>query len=55
LPAATFWLDHAGLNLAFVSILSALVLFAHRWNLVDEIPALAARFGVTAQPEQPKL
>src|ERR1041385_7916871 len=32
LPVAGFWLDPDGLKISFVTVLAALVLFAHRWN-----------------------
>jgi glycerol-3-phosphate acyltransferase PlsY len=55
LPIISYWLDHDGLKVAIVACLSVMVLFAHRNNFVEEIPALAARRGVTAKPERPKL
>jgi len=55
LPIAGFWLDHDGFKVTSVTFLSVLVLFAHRWNFVEEIPALAVRFGIAAKPESPKL
>jgi len=55
LPAAAYWLDRAGWNATVIALLSLMVLFAHRRNIVEEFPALAARRGVAAKPEQPKL
>jgi acyl phosphate:glycerol-3-phosphate acyltransferase len=55
LPAAAFWLDHNGLKTTALAVLAVMVLFAHRRNIVEEFPALAARFGVAAKPERPKL
>lgn len=55
LPLVSYWLDHDGLKVGIAGILSVLVLFAHRNNVVEEIPALAARRGVAAKPERPKL
>lgn len=55
LPIVSYWLDHDGLKVGIVAILAVLVLFAHRNNVVEEIPALAARRGVAAKPERPKL
>jgi len=55
LPVAAFWLDHDGLNTAVIALLAALVLIAHRRNIVEEFPALAEWCGVAAKPEQPKL
>ena len=43
LPIISYWLDHDGLKVGVVSFLSLLVLIAHRNNIVEEIPALAAR------------
>jgi acyl phosphate:glycerol-3-phosphate acyltransferase len=55
LPFASYWLDHDGLKVGVVTLLGLMVLFAHRNNIVEEIPALAARRGVAAKPERPKL
>jgi acyl phosphate:glycerol-3-phosphate acyltransferase len=55
LPVAAYWLNPDGLNAAVIALLGALVLVAHRRNIVEEFPALAARCGVVAKPEQPKL
>ena len=55
LPVAAFWLEHDGLDTTVIALLSAMVLFAHRRNIIEEFPALAARCGMTAKPEQPKL
>ena len=55
LPVAAWWLAHDGLQTTVVALLGAMVLFAHRRNIVEEFPALATRCGVVAKPEQPKL
>ena len=55
LPVAAFWLDHDALKTAVITLLGAIILVAHRRNIVEEFPALAARCGVAAKPEQPKL
>jgi glycerol-3-phosphate acyltransferase PlsY len=56
LPLTSYGLDRDGLRLGIVAILAGMILFAHRKNLVEEIPALAARRGVTAiKPEHPEL
>jgi len=55
LPLAAWWLDHDALNSGIVAFLAALVLIAHWRNIVEEFPALAARCGMAAKPEQPKL
>ncbi len=51
LPAAAFWLHHDGIELATLTCLTGMIGFAHRTNLADEIPALAARRGTTHKPE----
>jgi glycerol-3-phosphate acyltransferase PlsY len=55
LPVAAWWLDPDGLKTTVVALLGVMVLIAHRRNIVEEFPALAARCGVAAKPEQPKL
>jgi glycerol-3-phosphate acyltransferase PlsY len=55
LPLASFWPEHDGVKVTFVATLSVVVLFAHRRNFVEEIPALAARRGASPGTEQPKL
>jgi glycerol-3-phosphate acyltransferase PlsY len=55
LPLTDYWLHRDGLPLAIIAILAGMILFAHRKNLVEEIPALAARRSVTAKPQHPKL
>ncbi len=55
LPVTDYWLHHDNLKLAVIAILAGMILFAHRKNLVEEIPALAARRSVTAKPDHPEL
>ncbi|HMP83741.1 MAG TPA: glycerol-3-phosphate acyltransferase, partial [Verrucomicrobiota bacterium] len=43
LPPAAYWMTRDGLCTIIVSVLVAVVLFAHRNNFVEEIPALASR------------
>lgn len=52
LPAAGFWLGHDGPELGALSLLAGIVIFAHRANLQEEIPALAARRGPHPKPRQ---
>ena len=40
LPCTSYWPDHDGVKVALIVMLSAIVLLAHRKNLVEEIPAL---------------
>jgi acyl phosphate:glycerol-3-phosphate acyltransferase len=55
LPLATLWLTREGTAVTIVLALASMVLFAHRKNFVEEIPALAARRGVEPKPEHPKI
>jgi glycerol-3-phosphate acyltransferase PlsY len=50
LPAAGFWLHHDAFELAALTGLAGIIGFAHRTNLVEEIPALTARRGNTHKP-----
>lgn len=43
LPAAGFWWHRDPLELAALTLLAGMIVFAHRANLVAEIPILAAR------------
>src|SRR6266513_2945054 len=54
LPIISYWLDHDGLKVGVISFLSLLVFISQRNNIVEEIPALAARRAVAAKPERPK-
>jgi glycerol-3-phosphate acyltransferase PlsY len=55
LPLVGYWIRQDGLITAIVCLLGLMILFAHRRNIVEEIPALAARRRVAAKPERPKL
>lgn len=55
LPVVGYFLQPDGLETSIVSVMSLMILFAHRRNIVEEIPALAARRRVAAKPERPKL
>ena len=52
LPAAGFWLHPDGSQLAVLTFLAGMIVFAHRTNLVEEIPALAARRGTHPKSER---
>lgn len=54
LPVCSWWLHRDGFNLAVIILLTGLVLFAHRKNIVEEIPALAGRRLVSPKPQPPK-
>jgi len=45
LPLACLWPERDNAHALVMATLAALVLFTHRRNIIDEIPALAARFG----------
>lgn len=55
LPFVSFWLRHDPVETFFMATLCALVLFAHRKNILEEMPFLAARRGVTPETQKPKL
>ena len=55
LPAAGYWLDSDGFKFTILTAMAVMVLFAHRANFVEEIPALAARRGLRPKPNQSKL
>jgi glycerol-3-phosphate acyltransferase PlsY len=50
-PLGCLWLDHDPAKVFLVSILSALVLIAHRRNFMDEISQLLARRHVHSKPD----
>ena len=54
LPFCAWWLHHAGFNLAIIIALTAMILFAHRQNIGEEVSAFVARRNVTAKPQPPK-
>lgn len=43
IPVAAMWLGHNAIQISALTLIGALILYAHRANLVEEIPALAAR------------
>ncbi len=55
LPPASLWLHPNGLTATLIAVLSAMVLFAHRKNLVEEIAGLSSRRNAGPKPESPKL
>lgn len=54
LPFVSYWLHHNHFEATTFATLAALVIFAHRQNLLEEFPSLAARRGLTAKPHHPK-
>ena len=55
LPLADGWFHRDGLTATLMAILSVMILFAHRKNLVDEFAVLGARRIAAPEVEQPKL
>jgi glycerol-3-phosphate acyltransferase PlsY len=55
LPLADGWFHRAGLTATLMTVLSAMILFAHRKNIGEEFAGLLARRGVVPKPESPEL
>jgi glycerol-3-phosphate acyltransferase PlsY len=55
LPLVDWWFNHDGLTATLMTVLAAIILFAHRRNLAEEIAASLARRGVASKPEHTKL
>ncbi len=55
LPLADGWFHRAGLTATLMAVLSAMILFAHRGNIGEEIAGLLARRGIMPKPESTKL
>lgn len=51
-PAAGFWWHRDFFELTALTLLAAMIWFAHRTNLLDEIPGLAARRNATRKSER---
>jgi len=54
LPGVSYWLHRNPVESVLVAGVSALVIFAHRQNLLREFPVLAARCGLSIKPQHPK-
>jgi len=54
LPAIAYGWHHVNLEATALALLAELICWAHRQNLLTEIPALAARRQLTAKPHSPK-
>ncbi len=54
LPLVSLWLTPDRFQAMSLLILAAMILFAHRTNVVEEIPALAARRGESPKPDSAK-
>jgi glycerol-3-phosphate acyltransferase PlsY len=55
LPLVDWWFNRDDLTATLMIVLAAIILFAHRRNLAEEIAALLARRGVASKPEHTKL
>jgi glycerol-3-phosphate acyltransferase PlsY len=55
LPLASLWFNRDGMTATLMAVLSAMILFAHRRNIGEEIAGLLARRGVVPKPESTKL
>jgi glycerol-3-phosphate acyltransferase PlsY len=55
LPLVDWWFNRDGLTATLMTVLAAIILFAHRRNLAEEMAALLARRGVASKPEHTKL
>lgn len=55
LPLADGWFNRNGLTATLMTVLAAIILFAHRRNLAEEMAALLARRGMASKPEHTKL
>ena len=51
LPLADLWFERSGLRMTLLAVLSAMILLAHRRNLVEEITAWMARREIAPKPE----
>ncbi len=54
-PATGFWLHRDVFELVALTLLAGMIVFAHRTNLVEEIPFLAARRRTNARSERTEL
>jgi len=55
LPLADGWFHRAGLTATLMTGVAAIILFAHRRNLTEEMAARLARRDMTSKPEHTKL
>lgn len=55
LPMIAWFLDRGNFTVAMLTVLTVMILIAHRKNMTDEFAVLAARRTAATKPEQPKL
>ncbi len=53
-PFTSHWLKHSPLETMVFSLLTVLILFAHRQNLVEAFPAFTSRRRLTEKPQHTK-
>jgi glycerol-3-phosphate acyltransferase PlsY len=53
-PFASHLLDHTPVETVLVTILTVLILFAHRQNFIEQFPSLALRRGMSDKPQHTK-
>ncbi len=53
-PLVSHWLRHSPLETAIVTLLTVLILFAHRQNFIEQFPALAIRRRMSDKPHHTK-
>ena len=53
-PFVSHWLKHSRLETMVFSLLTVLILFAHRQNLVEAFPAFTSRRRLTEKPQHTK-
>jgi glycerol-3-phosphate acyltransferase PlsY len=54
LPVVSYWLHRNAVEATLLAVLAALVVFAHRQNLLKEFPGLVTRRSLSAKPQPPK-
>lgn len=54
LPFVSYWLHHVHFEATTFATLAALVIFAHRQNVLEEFPSLAVRRGIADKPQHTK-
>ncbi|HEV2437281.1 MAG TPA: glycerol-3-phosphate acyltransferase [Verrucomicrobiae bacterium] len=55
LPMIAWFFDRGNFTVAMLTVLTVMILIAHRKNMTDEFAVLAARRTAATKPEQPKL
>lgn len=53
-PIVSYWLHRSHFEVTMLTTLTALILFAHRQNILEAFPALAFRRGLSVKSQPPK-